>query len=41
LSKDPWENIEAKYPVGSQHVGTVRNFTNFGVFVELEEGIDG
>lgn len=41
LSKDPWENIEVKYPVGSQHVGTVRNFTNFGVFVELEEGIDG
>ncbi|GGG51305.1 30S ribosomal protein S1 [Epilithonimonas arachidiradicis] len=41
LNKDPWENIEAKYPVGSQHVGTVRNFTNFGVFVELEEGIDG
>ncbi|WP_294249232.1 30S ribosomal protein S1 [uncultured Chryseobacterium sp.] len=41
LNKDPWENIETKYPVGSQHVGTVRNFTNFGVFVELEEGIDG
>ncbi|KQR92407.1 30S ribosomal protein S1 [Chryseobacterium sp. Leaf180] len=41
LSKDPWENIEAKYPVGSEHTGTVRNFTNFGVFVELEEGIDG
>ena len=41
LTKDPWENIEAKYPVGSKHVGTVRNFTNFGVFVELEEGIDG
>jgi len=41
LNKDPWENIEDKYPVGSQHVGTVRNFTNFGVFVELEEGIDG
>ncbi len=41
LNKDPWENIEAKYPVGSEHVGTVRNFTNFGVFVELEEGIDG
>ncbi|MCS4302187.1 30S ribosomal protein S1 [Chryseobacterium pennae] len=41
LSKDPWENIEAKYPLGSKHVGTVRNFTNFGVFVELEEGIDG
>lgn len=41
LSKDPWENIESKYPVGSEHKGTVRNFTNFGVFVELEEGIDG
>ena len=41
LTQDPWANIEAKYPVGSQHVGTVRNFTNFGVFVELEEGIDG
>src|SRR5690606_18140335 len=41
LNKDPWENIESKYPVGSQHVGTVRNFTNFGVFVELAEGIDG
>ncbi|EKB55473.1 30S ribosomal protein S1 [Bergeyella zoohelcum] len=41
LSNDPWENIEAKYPVGSQHSGSVRNFTNFGVFVELEEGIDG
>ena len=41
LNKDPWENIEQKYPIGSQHKGTVRNFTNFGVFVELEEGIDG
>ncbi len=41
LSKDPWENIEARYPIGSKHVGVVRNFTNFGVFVELEEGIDG
>lgn len=41
LSSDPWENIEQKYPVGSKHTGTVRNFTNFGVFVELEEGIDG
>ena len=41
LNQDPWSNIEAKYPVASQHVGTVRNFTNFGVFVELEEGIDG
>lgn len=41
LSQDPWSNIETKYPVGSKHVGTVRNFTNFGVFVELEEGIDG
>lgn len=41
LNQDPWTNIESKYPVGSKHTGTVRNFTNFGVFVELEEGIDG
>ncbi|MGV8914689.1 MAG: 30S ribosomal protein S1 [Kaistella sp.] len=41
LNQDPWSNIESKYPVSSQHEGTVRNFTNFGVFVELEEGIDG
>jgi small subunit ribosomal protein S1 len=41
LKQDPWSNIEAKYPVASNHTGTVRNFTNFGVFVELEEGIDG
>ena len=41
LNQDPWTNIESKYPVGSTHTGTVRNFTNFGVFVELEEGIDG
>ena len=41
LNQDPWTNIETKYPVGSNHTGTVRNFTNFGVFVELEEGIDG
>ena len=41
LSNDPWAAIDTKYPVGSKHVGTVRNFTNFGVFVELEEGIDG
>lgn len=41
LTKDPWDDIEKRYPVGSQHRGTVRNFTNFGVFVELEEGIDG
>ncbi|MFD0962479.1 30S ribosomal protein S1 [Pseudofulvibacter geojedonensis] len=41
LSQDPWTDITAKYPVGSKHTGTVRNFTNFGVFVELEEGIDG
>ena len=41
LTPDPWSNITSKYPVGSQHKGTVRNFTNFGVFVELEEGIDG
>ncbi len=41
LSQDPWTDITGKYPVGSKHSGTVRNFTNFGVFVELEEGIDG
>lgn len=41
LTKDPWADIQAKYPVGSKHTGTVRNFTNFGIFVELEEGIDG
>ena len=41
LTSDPWANIASKYPVGSKHIGTVRNFTNFGVFVELEEGIDG
>jgi small subunit ribosomal protein S1 len=41
LSQDPWTDITGKYPVGSKHVGTVRNFTNFGIFVELEEGIDG
>ena len=41
LSQDPWTDITAKYPVGSNHNGIVRNFTNFGVFVELEEGIDG
>src|SRR5690606_37203766 len=40
LSADPWTDITAKYPVGSRHKGIVRNFTNFGVFVELEEGID-
>ncbi|MBZ9788048.1 30S ribosomal protein S1 [Psychroflexus sp. CAK57W] len=41
LTPDPWTDITTKYPVGSKHVGEVRNFTNFGVFVELEEGIDG
>lgn len=41
LKEDPWKNIEEKYPVGSKHTAKVRNFTNFGVFVELEEGIDG
>ncbi len=41
LSPDPWTDITSKYPVGSKHKGIVRNFTNFGVFVELEEGIDG
>ena len=41
LLSDPWTDITTKYPVGSKHSGTVRNFTNFGIFVELEEGIDG
>lgn len=41
LKEDPWENIEVKYPVGSKHTAKVRNFTNFGIFVELEEGVDG
>ncbi len=41
LTQDPWTDITSKYPVGSRHTGIVRNFTNFGVFVELEEGIDG
>ena len=41
LSADPWTDITSKYPVASKHTGIVRNFTNFGVFVELEEGIDG
>ena len=41
LTPDPWTDITSKYPVDSKHTGTVRNFTNFGVFVELEEGIDG
>jgi len=41
LTEDPWTDITTKYPVGSKHKGVVRNFTNFGVFVELEEGIDG
>ena len=41
LKDDPWETIETKYPVGSKHTAKVRNFTNFGVFVELEEGVDG
>ena len=41
LTPDPWTDITTKYPVGSRHNGVVRNFTNFGVFVELEEGIDG
>ena len=41
LREDPWEAIEVKYPVGSKHTAKVRNFTNFGVFVELEEGVDG
>ncbi|NDV47330.1 30S ribosomal protein S1 [Paludibacter sp. 221] len=41
LKSDPWEDIETRYPVGSQHTAKVRNFTNFGVFVEIEEGVDG
>ena len=41
LKADPWENIEERYPIGSKHTARVRNFTNFGVFVEIEEGIDG
>ena len=41
MTQDPWTDITAKYPVGSKHNGIVRNFTNFGIFVELEEGIDG
>jgi small subunit ribosomal protein S1 len=41
LKNDPWENIETKYPIGSKHTAKVRNFTNFGIFVELEEGVDG
>ena len=41
LKADPWENIEERYPVGSQHTAKVRNFTNFGIFVEIEEGVDG
>ena len=41
LKADPWANISEKYPVGSKHTAVVRNFTNFGVFVELEEGVDG
>ncbi len=41
LKPDPWQNIEEKYTVGSRHMAKVRNFTNFGVFVEIEEGVDG
>ena len=41
LKENPWDKIEEKYPVGSKHAAKVRNFTNFGVFVELEEGVDG
>ncbi|MEX0894296.1 MAG: 30S ribosomal protein S1 [Balneolaceae bacterium] len=41
LEKDPWEDLLDRYPIGSEHTGTVRNLTNFGVFVELEPGIDG
>ncbi len=41
LKNDPWEDIETRYPIGSKHTAKVRNFTNFGVFVEIEEGVDG
>ncbi|MCH5233392.1 MAG: S1 RNA-binding domain-containing protein, partial [Muribaculaceae bacterium] len=41
LKNDPWENIDSKYSIGSKHTAKVRNFTNFGVFVEIEEGVDG
>jgi len=41
ITPDPWTDITSKYPIGSKHNGLVRNFTNFGVFIELEEGIDG
>ena len=41
LKNDPWENIEGKYAIGSKHTAKVRNFTNYGVFVEIEEGVDG
>jgi small subunit ribosomal protein S1 len=41
LKQDPWDNIDTKYAVGSKHTAKVRNFTNFGVFVEIEEGVDG
>ena len=41
ITPDPWTDITSKYPIGSKHTGIVRNFTNFGVFIELEEGIDG
>jgi small subunit ribosomal protein S1 len=41
LKPDPWQNIDEKYSVGSKHTAKVRNFTNFGVFVEIEEGVDG
>ena len=41
LTNDPWTDITSKYPTNSKHKGKIRNFTNFGVFVELEEGIDG
>ncbi len=41
LKEDPWASIEEKYPIGSKHTAKVRNFTNFGIFVEIEEGVDG
>lgn len=41
LKEDPWAGIEERFPIGSRHMAKVRNFTNFGVFVEIEEGVDG
>jgi small subunit ribosomal protein S1 len=41
LTQDPWQNVAERYPIGSKHTAVVKNMTNFGVFVEIEEGIDG